>query len=148
MLKQFKSLFSNGDQSDGTDQEAMALAAAVLMFEVSRADGEVDPLELETLSHWLKTELGMSNDTAQNLTETAQEVAENAISLQRFTRTLCEELDIDKRRHLVEYCWRIALVDNELDAHERHTIRKIAGLLYLNDKDIILAKEAAKKVLA
>jgi uncharacterized tellurite resistance protein B-like protein len=41
----------------------------------------------------------------------------------------------------------IALADKVIDAHERHLVRKVAGLLYLNEMQIVHARENAKELL-
>ena len=145
MLRNLISLFSDSSKPSATNdpEKALRLAAATLMIEVSRSDGHIDDLELTTLGQWLSTEFELSQDEVAELTSQAQIASHEALSLQGFTRQIVDQWSSEQRMKLIEYCWRIALVDEHLDAHERHTIRKIAGLLYLNDKEIVLAKHAA-----
>ena len=48
---------------------------------------------------------------------------------------------------LLEYLWVLALADERIDPHERHLVRKVAGLLYLNEKQIMQSRENAKRQL-
>ena len=95
----------------------------------------------------LKRDFQLSDDDLDALTADAQQASEDAISLQGFTRQVREKWGNEERCQLIEACWMIALVDGNVDAHERHTIRKIAGLLYLTDRQIIVAKETAAQRL-
>ncbi|NND00635.1 MAG: TerB family tellurite resistance protein, partial [Gammaproteobacteria bacterium] len=52
-----------------------------------------------------------------------------------------------KRQKLLEYLWIIALADREIDRHERHLVRKIASLLYLNESEIVQSRELARAQL-
>ena len=149
MLASLKQFFnSNTNDNNQMDAEhALRLAAATLMVEVSRSDGDVSEQELDTLGNWLEQEFELSESEVKELTQQAKQASDDAISLQGFTRQICERWGPEQRQNLVKYCWLIALLDQHLDAHERHTVRKIAGLLHLNDKETILAKEAATQAL-
>ena len=114
------------------------------MFELIRSDGDIDESELLSLNNILESEFSLNASEREALTEQARQSAEQAISLQGFTRQICEHWGNEKRLKLLEYLWVLSLADNHIDRHERHLVRKVAGLLYLNDAEIILAKEKAK----
>lgn len=144
MFKTIKDLFSANVVNDQPDKHQLQVAAATLMFELIRSDGDIDSSELSSLEKILKDEFSLNENERALLTEKAQQSAEQAISLQSFTREICNQWNNEQRIRLLEHLWILALADNHIDAHERHLIRKIAGLLYLNDKEIIIAKENAK----
>ena len=145
MFKSIKELFSANVANKQPDEHQLQVAAATLMFELIRSDGEIDSKELESFDRILKDEFSLDENERSLLKEQAQDSAEQAISLQGFTREICEQWDNEQRLKMLEYLWILAFADNHIDSHERHLVRKIAGLLYLNDKEIILAKENAKK---
>ncbi len=146
-LKQF--LFeSESTQATISEERALQLAAATLMMEVSRSDGDIADDEIAVLANVMQNDFDLSESELTELTADARQASEDAISLQGFTRKVCEKWGNEARRRLIESCWLIALVDGNLDAYERHTVRKIAGLLHLNDREIIIAKEAAAQRLA
>ena len=146
MISKLAQLISKSTSDTDSEQHAqgLALAAATLLIEISRADGSIDAAELDALQRILTVDFNISANDVAELIQTARQQSDDAISLQGFTRQLCDAWDATERRRLIEICWEIALVDNVLDAHERHSVRKIAGLLYLNDKEIVLAKQAAQ----
>jgi len=45
----------------------------------------------------------------------------------------------------VEHLWEIAFVDGNVDKHEEHMVRKIAGLIFVEHKDFIDAKLRVKE---
>ena len=145
MFKSIKELFSANVINKQPDKHQLQVAAATLMFELIRSDGDIDSDELESFDRILKDEFSLDENERSLLKEQAQDSAEQAISLQGFTREVCEQWDNEQRLKLLEHLWVLAFADNHIDSHERHFVRKIAGLLYLNDKEIILAKENAKK---
>ena len=91
-----------------------------------------------------RKQFDLSQEEIAELVALAEDTSGKSVSLQNFTRQLCDSWNNLQRCELVEDLWVIALADGKIDAHERHVIRKIAALLYLTDKQIILAKEAAK----
>ena len=144
MFKTIKDLFSANVVSGQPDKHQLEIAAATLMFELIRSDGDIASSELLSLEKILENEFSLNENERALLTEQAKQSAEQAISLHSFTREICNQWNNEQRIQLLEYLWILALADNHIDAHERHLIRKIAGLLYLNDKEIIIAKENAK----
>lgn len=147
MLKSLVDLFKSKTDLVNPTERDLKLAAATLMFEVIRSDGKVDQIELDHMGKILQREFSLSDEELTELSELAKETAQEAISLQGFTREICESWDNPKRMKLLEYLWMLALADEEIDPHERHLVRKVAGLLYLTDTQIVVARENAKQQL-
>ena len=144
MFQSIKDLFSANVVNNEPDKKQLEIAAATLMFELIRSDGNIDDSEIASFEQILKTQFALNQEELTLLTQQAQQSSEQAISLHNFTREICEQWDNEQRLKLLEHLWTLALADNHIDSHERHLIRKVAGLLYLNDKQIIIAKENAK----
>lgn len=145
MLDKLKLLFEQ--QKPAPQETDVKLAAATLMFELIRADGTIDELELEQLRLVLGTHFKLKPDDVEALILDAQTSAEEAVSLQSFTRQICDNWNNEQRVKLLEYLWILALADQHIDAHERHLVRKVAGLLYLTDRQINTARAAAMQQL-
>lgn len=147
MLKSLKELFKSNASEQNTTDHDLKLAAATLMFEVIRSDGRVDKVELIYMGEILQREFKLSDDELDELFKLARETAHEATSLQGFTREICDNWGNGKRTKLLQYLWMLALADEKIDPHERHFVRKVAGLLYLNDSEIVQARELAKQQL-
>ena len=147
MFKSIKELFQRDSISKEPNDGQLKLAAATLMFELIRSDGQIDSAELASMRDILKREFELDEEGVETLFKQAEESAYEAISLQGFTREICDNWGNEKRLKLLEYLWILAMADNVIDRHERHLVRKVAGLLYLNDNEIIIARENAKKQL-
>tara|TARA_R110002073_G_scaffold213509_8_gene373886 strand:+ start:1510 stop:1965 length:456 start_codon:yes stop_codon:yes gene_type:complete len=148
MLKTFKQFvkerFTDNNALTKPNSHDIALAAATLMFEVVKSDSDIHLFENQQMAVQLQRQFGLSREEIADLVALAENVSDKTISLQGFTRQLCDAWNNSQRCELIEDLWFIALADGKIDAHERHVIRKIAALLYLTDRQIILAKEAAK----
>ena len=148
MLKSFKTLFKVNQEKQEPSEQQLKLAAATLMFEVIRSDGQVDPIELQQMGRILRQEFGLNDDELDELFEQAEKAAHEAISLQGFTREICDNWGNEQRTELLKHLWILAFADEQIDDNERHLVRKVAGLLYLNDAEVQRAREAAKRHLA
>jgi uncharacterized tellurite resistance protein B-like protein len=147
VFKSLRELFnSDVNKSEPSDND-LKLAAATLMFELISADGRVDRVELVYMGEILRREFELDQEQLDELFELAKESANEATSLHGFTREICDNWGNPKRMKLLEYLWTLALSDETVDPHERHLVRKVAGLLYLNDNEIVIARENAKTQL-
>jgi uncharacterized tellurite resistance protein B-like protein len=147
VLKSLKTLFKQGKASKQPSEQDLKLAAATLMFEVIRSDGKIDQVELEHMGKILSREFNLNQEELDQLFTLAKSSADEAISLQGFTRDICENWGNSKRMKLLEYLWTLALADEQIDPHERHLVRKVGGLLYLNHSEIAQSREQAKRQL-
>jgi uncharacterized tellurite resistance protein B-like protein len=147
-LQDFFSRKSSGTKSnkEPTDDD-LKLAAATLMFEMVRSDGKVDQLEIVAMGEILRKQFNLPAEDIHEMIELAQHTSENSVSLQGFTSNICGKWGNAKRVKLLEYLWLIALSDKRVDAHERHLLRKVAGLLYMTEMQIFQAKENATATL-
>ena len=146
MLSALQELFNfTPDKEGANNQLDIKLAAATLMFELIRADGNVDPNEVAHMREILVSQFALDNNAVDRLCQLAEENAIEAISLHAFTREICEQWDNSKRVELLENLWFLALSDEIIDSHERHLVRKIANLLYLNETEIIQTRERARQ---
>jgi uncharacterized tellurite resistance protein B-like protein len=144
MLKSLKNLFKQAKAKEEPSDQDLKLAAATLMFEVVRSDGNIDDVELMHMGEILSREFDLNQQELDELFELAKDTANEAISLQGFTRDICDNWDNPKRIKLLKYLWMLALADERIDPYERHLVRKVAGLLYLNDAEVAQSREQAK----
>ena len=68
-------------------------------------------------------------------------MAEDSSELYGFTKVLKNSWNLDKKIRMLEMLWEVAYVDGELDPAEDMLIRRIAGLIHVEDRDRILAKQ-------
>jgi uncharacterized tellurite resistance protein B-like protein len=71
-------------------------------------------------------------------------VAESA-QLYSFTRPLKDRLQPEERVRIIEMLWEVACADGKIDSYESGLVRRVAGLLFVPDKE---SGEARQRVLA
>ena len=146
----FAKLFSSDEpdsaESEVDEQESLAYAAAMLLFEVAWADHEITPEELLRIDASLQSLFGVTQGTAQRLAERARIEHVEATSMYPFTREVKDALDADERYILMVALWQLALADEDLGTYEESAIRSIAELLYVSHRNFIRAKLEAKRL--
>ena len=147
MFNSLQDFFSRKSSGAKTNKEPsdddLKLAAATLMFEMVRSDGKVAQTEIAAMGEILRQQFSIPPEDIDEMIELAQNTSDNSVSMQGFTSKICGKWDNAKRVKLLEYLWVIALADQSVDAHERHLMRKVAGLLYMTEIQIVQAKENA-----
>jgi uncharacterized tellurite resistance protein B-like protein len=142
----FDSLRTAGEAGGATagGQHTLELATAVLLIEVSRADGRLDDAERETVLKALRTKFSLSEAELAQLFELAHARSEEAHDLYSFTSRLNESLDEPQRIRVFRMLWEVAYADGHLSAHETHLLRRLADLLHIRHGDAVQARLRAE----
>ena len=118
----------------------LALTGA-LMTALSNAMAE--PQEREAALTAVREKLGLAPREAAELFELAEQQARQATDYFQFTSLINRNFDADAKMRVIELMWRVAFADGEVDAHERHLLRRIADLLHVPHADFVSAQRRA-----
>ena len=149
MFERLKILF-DGKDTDACEvrepptPDEFHLAAAVLLIYAATADANFDPLERDRIEWLCHNKFGLDHDEAQILIETAGREVEESVQLLRYTRTIKDGFSYDERVHLIEMLWEVVYADALVEAHEAQLMRRIAGLIYVDDRDSAIARSHAR----
>lgn len=148
MLDKIKALFENTGSS-GTKKsdrnDELQLAAAALLVESASIDGNFDKEERRSISNLLASNFRLSASEVANLIDQAELVVNQSGQLYGFARVVKDQYDERDRITIIEMLWEVAFADGNLDAFEKNLIQRVAGLIFVSDKDRGLAR---KRVMA
>lgn len=144
LFDKFKSLLGDGQASEEREARALQLANAALLVEVSYADFEADPRELDAAAARLAHRHRLSEADARTLVDDALAERKDSVSLHDYLSAINDGMDQDQKAGLIEDLWAVAYADDRLDCHEEHRVRKIAELLYVPHVRFIRAKHRAQ----
>lgn len=122
-------------------EETLQLAAAALFLEMMTMDDEIGLKEQEVILSLIQQNFSLNSEQATLLVELAEQQVKQATDYFQFTSLINKTYSLEQKIHLVESLWKIAFVDNVLDAKEEYFVRKIAELLHVPHSAFILAKE-------
>jgi uncharacterized tellurite resistance protein B-like protein len=146
MLSKLKQLLAvpSADGEDGEGEDSLRLAAAVLMVEAALMDEEFRDVERAKISELLARRFALTETEALGLVERGETRARQSVEIYGFTREIKDRFSESERGELMEMLWEIAYVDGELHDHEAQLMRRLAGLLYVSDRE---SGEARKRAL-
>ena len=116
------------------DSEKMAVVA--LLISTAKYDGNFDESERLEIHNLIKNYFSLSSESTDDLFKAAEKIENEANDLQQFTRSLNKLLNEEEKLKIVELIWKIVMADGIIDNYEENLVRRLSGLLYLQDKDI------------
>lgn len=146
MLSALLELFKQPQQQ--RSEHSLALASAVLLVEIMRADHDIDEYEKQTFVSVLQNSLGLSPKEADDLMKQAIRLTDTSNDLQQFTKVIHAQCDTAEKFVLLSNLWRIAYASHGLDRYEEHMIRRISELLYIPHSEFIRAKLTVRDAMA
>ncbi|MBH61956.1 MAG: hypothetical protein CL569_05810 [Alphaproteobacteria bacterium] len=138
MINRIKKLFSRIDSGDVVEQdsaEAHAMAAAVLMVEAARLDGDFDASERQSIRSLVTRHFGLEDEEADDLIAEAEAIHDDTNHLVRLTRTIKDSYPPEERIAIIEMLWEVVYADGVLHDYEANLLRRIGGLIYVSDRD-------------
>ena len=91
-------------------------------------------------------EIGANNQNIENIIMNAKKIEENSNQILEFTKEVKNMEENDKIK-IVETLWRIIYSNNEADIYETSLMRRLGGLLYIDNKTLGDIKEKIKNIL-
>jgi uncharacterized tellurite resistance protein B-like protein len=125
--------------------DRLSLAAAALLVEAARMDDSIDAAERARIVELVRWRFGLTEDEAESLVAEAEDATEDAAHWYRFTATIRGAFDDEERIQLIEMLWDVAYADGRLHDLEASLLRRIAGLLYVSDRDSGAARQRAMR---
>lgn len=149
MLDRLKKMFGAGETDPHAPGEhtvdELHLAAAVLLVEAARMDDSIGDDERGVIVDLVRARFELSDEAVESVVELADQVARDAVELSRFTRRIREDFDHEERIEMIEMLWRVVYADGVVHDHEANLLRRVAGLLYVSDRE---SGEARKRAIA
>ena len=125
----FKFFNKNNEKSDINEE---AINIACLLIHAAKIDENYTPEEKEII----KKTVNKLYPDLNNLDEVvlkAEQKENDSNHIQEFTKDV-KSLSVENKIIIVETLWRIILSDGKSDIYENNLMRRLAGLLYLDDK--------------
>jgi len=130
------------------DADELAIAVAALLIEAARMDDHFEAAERATIERVLAERFSLAPAAVRTLVADAEQAVRDSTQLFPFTQAVCNHLSLDERVQIVEMLWQVAYADGTLDPEEDMLLRRIAGLIFVPDKERGFARKRALEKLA
>jgi len=151
MIKYLKELFSLPSEKESAEglkvneEKKLQVATCALLVEMAKADSEFTDDERKKIISVMKKTFNLDKEYVDELIELSEESIKKSVSVYEFTTTINENLSRDEKFELLKNLWRLIYVDETLNMHEDHLIKKIGNTLNMEHRDVIAAKLIVKE---
>lgn len=146
MIDFVKKLMAGGEEAPQDRDEELRLAATALLFRAVYVDGHADDSELAMVKRIVHDEFGLDDEATSLLLKEGQDQAVEAGDLYGWTRRINANYSHEEKLYLMEKLWQVVQADGQIDSHENAMMRRIAGLIYIDDADSARCRQAANKI--
>ena len=124
------------------EEDNFLIKIASLLIHAAKVDENYTEEEEKIIKDTL-IQLGSNSESINDLIEKAKAMEENSNQILDFTREV-KNLKEDEKIKIVEALWKIIYSNKDADMYETNLMRRLAGLLYIDNKVIGDIKEKIK----
>ena len=132
-------LFKKKDKNDNKD---LAKVAALLIH-AAKIDENFENEEKNIINQAL-LKLGAKIQDIEDIIQQGKKLEENANQILDFTKEV-KNMEEKKKVEIIETLWKIIYSNKDADIYETNLMRRLAGLLYIDNKIMGDIKEKIKK---
>ena len=115
---------------------------AALLIHAAKIDEDYTNLEKKIIEQTI-VDFGAKEDDLEFIMKKAKEIEENSNQILDFTKEV-KSLENQKKIRIIETLWRIIYSNREADIFETNLMRRLGGLLYIDNKTLGDIKEKIK----
>jgi len=128
--------------SENNNKENDLGKVAALLIHAAKIDENFSNEE-EKIIYQTLLKIGANNEKIDEIIQVGKEIEENSNQILEFTKEVKNMSDENKIK-IIEALWRIIYSNKKADIFEANLMRRLTGLLYVDNKTMGLIKEKIK----
>tara|TARA_B100000989_G_scaffold42304_1_gene26921 strand:- start:261 stop:674 length:414 start_codon:yes stop_codon:yes gene_type:complete len=132
--------FKKKIQKQGNNQ---LIKISALMIHAGKIDENFSKQE-EMIIKQALLKMGANSENIQEIIEQSKIIEENANQILDFTKEV-KVMDEEKKIEIIETLWRIIYSNKDADIYETNLMRRLGGLMYIDNKIMGSIQEKIKK---
>ena len=123
----------NSEKAQSENEDLIKIIA--LLIHAAKIDENYSEKEKKLIISFVEMSSNkkINKDQINILVNQAEQYEKNSNQILEFTQKV-KKMDLNTKRRVLEFLWKIILSDNKSDVYESNLMRRICGLLYLPDK--------------
>ena len=122
-------MFFNKDNKNIKNDNLIKVSA--LLIHAAKIDENYSIDEEKIIKETL-LEIGANNENIDKIIEDGKKIEADSNQILEFTKEV-KNMDINSKIKIIENLWRIIYSNNEADVYETSLMRRLAGLLYVDN---------------
>tara|TARA_R110002110_G_scaffold107622_16_gene269260 strand:+ start:790 stop:1257 length:468 start_codon:yes stop_codon:yes gene_type:complete len=145
MLASIKAyLLRSPDEKKSAGADDLQVAVVALLIRAATADAKFGPEERATIRRLTAGHFDLSSAEISSLVSAAEGEEAETLDLYRWTQAIKAAYSEEERIGLIEKMWEVVYADGVLDDYEANLLRRVAGLIYVPDRE---SGEARRRVM-
>ena len=124
------------------NKDSNLIRVAALLVHVAKIDENFSEIEEKIIKKTL-IDMGAEKDALLSILKDAKKIEENSNQILEFTKEV-KSMSEEKKIKILETLWKIIYSNNEADIYETNLMRRLEGLLYIDNKIMGNIKERIK----
>lgn len=145
MLTRLKSFLLGAEEKPLEDADNLQVAVVALLIRAATSDAEFGNEEREAIRRIAGEAFALPADEVSALVEAAEGEEAETLDLHRWTQAVKQAYSEEERVGLIEKMWEVVYADGVLDDYEANLLRRVAGLIYVPDRQ---SGQARQRVMA
>ena len=125
------------------DKDEDLAKVAALLIHAAKIDENFSSVEENIIKQTLLM-IGANNNDVERIIKAAQKIEENSNQILDFTKEV-KNMSEENKIKIIETLWKIIYSNKVADDYETNLMRRLAGLLYIDNKIMGDIKERIKK---
>ena len=124
------------------NKDSNLIKVAALLVHVAKIDENFSEIEEKIIKKTL-IDMGAEKDALLSILKDAKKIEENSNQILEFTKEV-KSMSEENKIKILETLWKIIYSNNEADIYETNLMRRLEGLLYIDNKIMGNIKERIK----
>ena len=135
--------FFKKNKDNESSKYSLHIKTAALLIHAAKIDENYSDIEKKIIKSTL-INLGVKKENLEEIFKKGEDIEANSNQILEFTKEI-KNSDENFKIKIIETLWSIIYSDNNLDMYESNFMRRLTGLLYLDNKIVGNIKEKIKK---
>lgn len=128
--------FLKGPQTEPVDKtQAPHIAVVALLVRAATSDANFGEDERQTIRAIVANYFKLTDAEVTKLVASAEDEEAETMDLHRWTQAIKRHYSEEERIELIEKLWEVVYADGKLDDYEANLLRRVAGLIYVPDRE-------------
>lgn len=145
MLSAIKSFLLGAPEERRDEAADLRIAVVALLVRAATSDADFGASEKETIRRIASQSFGLPPAELDALIEAATAEEAETLDLHRWAQSIKKAYSEEERIALIEKMWEVVYADGVLDDYEANLLRRVAGLIYVPDRE---SGEARQRVMS
>ncbi|KAB7738728.1 TerB family tellurite resistance protein [Parvibaculum sedimenti] len=135
MLDRIKAFLTGAEPHQGRRFHNLEVAVAALLVRAATTDADFAGAERDAIRRIIAESFQLSPWDVDRLIAEAEAEEAKTMDLFRWTQAIKRDYDEQERIALIEKMWEVVYADGVLDDFEANLLRRVAGLIYVPDRE-------------